>query len=198
MKGSAHPQMARTCIEITLRAGGLSMFRRLVAGLLVAFLIAGTSVPVLGQKDKDKKADDKKKEEKKDDKKKDDKPGAAGELKWKLEKDKVFYQTMETKTVQTMKIMGNDVNQTQTQKFYFSWKPTKVEADKATIEQEILGVSMDIEIGGSRISYDSTKDTTANNPLGDFFKALVGSKFTIDLDTKNLKVTKVDGKDAFI
>jgi len=162
------------------------MFRRLVAGLLVFGFLAATSVPALAQKDKDK------------DKKKDDKPGAAGELKWKLEKDKVFYQTMETKTVQTMKIMGNDVNQTQTQKFYFSWKPTKVEADKATIEQEILGVSMDIEIGGSRISYDSTKDTTANNPLGDFFKALVGSKFTIDLDTKNLKVTKVDGKDAFI
>jgi hypothetical protein len=159
------------------------MIRRLMAGLLVLGFIAAATVPALAQKDKDKK--------------KDDKP-AAGELKWKLEKDKVFYQTMETKTVQTMKIMGNDVNQTQTQKFYFSWKPLKVEADKAEIEQEILAVTMDIEIGGSRISYDSMKDTTANNPLGDFFKALVGSKFTVHLDTKNLKVTKVEGKDPFI
>ena len=59
----------------------------------------------------------------------------------------------------------------QEQTFYFKWTPTKVEKDKATIEQEIIGVVMDIEIGGSKISYDSTKDNSANNPLGDFFNA---------------------------
>ena len=100
---------------------------------------------------------------------------------------------MVTSTKQTMKVMNNDVNQTQNQTFFFNWTPTKVEKDKATIEQEIIGVIMDIEIGGSKISYDSTKDNAANNPLGDFFKALNGSKFTIELDLKNYKVDE-DGR----
>src|SRR5262249_14565549 len=153
-----------------LRAGGLSMFRRLVAGLLVVGLVVGVYAPAIGQ-----------------DKKKDEKPaGGPIDVKWKFEKNKegkfaTFYQTNETKTGEIMKSMGNDVNQTQNQTFFFAWTPTKVEGTKATIEQEIIGVKMDIEIGGSKISYDSTKDTTANNPLGDFFKALVGSKFTVDL-----------------
>jgi hypothetical protein len=163
------------------------LFRRLIAGLLVLGVTAALSLPALAQdkgKDKDKK-DDKK-------------GGDSITLKWKFEKDKPFYQTMVTKTVQTMKVMQNDVNQTQNQTFYFKWTPTKIEADKVTIEQEIKGVAMDIEIGGSKISYDSTKDTTANNPLGDFFKALVGSKFTITLDTKKLEVTEMTGREDFL
>ncbi|MFO0845372.1 MAG: DUF6263 family protein [Gemmataceae bacterium] len=169
------------------------LLRRLVAGLLALGLLACLAVPAVIAQDKDKAKE--KKEEKKEDK------GGGGDkvtLKWKFDKDKTFFQKMVTKTVQTMKVMNNDVNQTQNQTFYFSFKPTKVENDKVTIEQKIIGVAMDIEIGGSKINYDSTKDTTANNPLGDFFKALVDSTFTIELDTKTLTVTKVEGRDAFI
>ena len=60
---------------------------------------------------------------------------------------------------------------------------------------------MDIDIGGNKISYDSTKDTNANNPLGEFFKALVGSEFTITLSLpkdKDASVTKIEGRDEFI
>lgn len=166
------------------------MFRRLVAGLLIVGAVVWLSVPAIGQDKKDAKKDDKATKGKEE--------TGPVELKWKLEKDKIFYQTMETKTDQTMKIMGNDVQQKQNQKFYFSWKPIKIDGSKATIEQEIIGVAMDIEIGGSKISYDSTKDTTANNPLGDFFKALVGSKFTVDIDLSTLKVGDVGGRAEFI
>jgi len=183
------------------------LFRRLVAALVVLGVLAAVSVPAaLGQKEKEK-GKKKDKGKKKKDKGKDDgkaeedqpkKGGAA--LKWKFEKDKVFYQKMTTVTKQTMKVMNNDVNQTQDQTFYFSWKPTKIDEEKGTvtIDQEIIGVAMKIEIGGSTISYDSTKDSTANNPLGDFFKALVNSKFTITLDTKNYKVTNMTGRKEFI
>src|SRR5262249_15853102 len=161
------------------------LFRRLVAGLVVLGALAGLAVPVSGQ-DKDKGKD----------KDKDKDAGKGGEkvtLKWKFDKDKVFYQKMTTKTVHTMKVMNNHLNQTQNQTFYFSFKPTKIENNKVTIEQKIIGVAMDIEIGGSKINYDSTKDTSgANNPLGDFFKALVDTTFTIELDTKDLKVTKME------
>jgi hypothetical protein len=164
------------------------MLRRLVAMFLVFGMVCGLSLPtVLGQ-DKDKGKDSKGT----------DKGGEKVTLKWKFEKDKVFYQKMVTKTSQTMKVMNNDVQQTQNQIFYFSFKPTKIEGDKVTLEQKIIGVAMDIEIGGSKIQYDSTKDTTASNPLGDFFKALVDATFTIELDTKALTVAKIDGRDNFI
>jgi len=163
------------------------LLRRLVAGLLVLGVLAGLAVPGNAQ-DKDKGKDDKDK----------GKGGDKVTLKWKFEKDKPFYQKMVTKTAQTMKVMNNDVNQTQNQTFWFSFRPTKVEGDKVTLEQKIIGVAMDIEIGGSKINYDSTKDSQANNPLGDFFKALVDSTFTIELNTKDYKVEKIEGRDAFI
>ena len=175
------------------------LVRRLLAGFLVMAVAVCLAIPVLAQdKDKDK---DKEKVKDKEPAKKEEAVKPSGDkvsIKWKFEKDKTFYQKMVTKTVQTMKVMNNDVNQTQNQTFYFSFKPTAVAADKVTIEQTIIGVAMDIEIGGSKISYDSTKDQTTNNPLGEFFKALIGSKFTIDIDLKGYKVTKVDGREAFI
>jgi hypothetical protein len=163
-------------------------YRRLLAGVLVLGAVMGLAVPVSAQKDKDKRKDKDKPKDK----------GAKVTLTWKFEKDKTFYQKMTTETNQTMKVMNNDVKQTQKQTFYFSWKPTKIEGDKVTIEQEIIGVAMDIDIGGSKINYDSTKEAGVNNPLGDFFKALVGSKFTVTLDKKKMAVTDVDGREEFL
>jgi hypothetical protein len=119
-------------------------------------------------------------------------------LAWKFEKDKTFYQEMTTKTTQNMKVMGQDVNQTQEQTFYFSWTPKDSDKDgNWTIEQKVEGVKMTIDIAGQKISFDSTNPTAANNALAEFFKALVGSSFKLTVD-KNMKVTKVEGRDEFI
>jgi hypothetical protein len=161
--------------------------RRLLAGLMVLGMAVGLTLPAVGQeKDKDKGKEAPK--------------GGGGPvtLKWKFEKDKPFYQKMTTVTNQTMKVMNNDVNQKQTQTFYFSWKPIKVEKDKVEIEQKIIGVAMDIDIGGSKISYDSTKENTANNPLSDFFKALKDATFTVTLDPVKNKVTDIKGRDELV
>src|SRR5262249_19899261 len=124
------------------------LFRRLVACLLVLGALTALTVPALGQKEKGKdKAKDKAKGKKDKDKDKDaeeDKQCDAPSLKWKFTKGKVFYQKMVTKTTQSMKVMNNDVNQTQNQTFYFSWTPTEVSTDKVKIEQKIIGVAMDI------------------------------------------------------
>jgi len=121
-------------------------------------------------------------------------------LDWKFEKDKTFFQKMTTETTQTMKVMNNDVKQTQKQTFYFSWTPEKKDGDTLTIKQKIEGVAMDIDIGNQKITYDSTnpKDAAGNNPLGEFFKALVGSTFTITLNTKTMKVDKIEGRNDFV
>ena len=121
-------------------------------------------------------------------------------LEWKFQKDKPFYQDMNTKTKQTMKIMAMDtVTQNQDQTFIFSWTPLEQDKDKNwIIEQKIEGVKMDIEIGGNKISYDSTNPgASTGNPLADFFKALVGSKFKITISPE-MKVLKIEGKDDFL
>jgi len=118
-------------------------------------------------------------------------------LSWKFEKGKTFYQEMTTKTDQSMKVMGSDVKQTQTQTFYFSWTPVEEKDKNWTIKQKIEGVKMDIDIGGNRINFDSTKDTGTANPLADFFKALVGSEFTITVSPE-MKVTKIEGRAEFL
>jgi Family of unknown function (DUF6263) len=119
-------------------------------------------------------------------------------LKWKFEKDKVFWQEMTTTTKQSMKVMGTDVKQDQTQTFWFSWKPVEQKPDGSwAIEQTIEGVKMSIDIGGNRVEYDSTNPNPTANPLSDFFKALVGSKFTLTV-SPTFQVTKIEGREAFV
>lgn len=118
-------------------------------------------------------------------------------LVWKFEKDKSFYQELKTKTTQQMKIMGMDVNQTQEQTFYFKWTPLEQKDKDWVIEQEIIGVKMEIKIGGNTITYDSTNPGQANNPLADFFKALLNSKFKLTVGP-DMKVKSIDGRKEFL
>jgi hypothetical protein len=119
-------------------------------------------------------------------------------LAWKLEKDKPFYQEMTTTATQSMKVMGQDVTQKQTQTFIFGFTPVSVDANgNWTIKQKIEGVKITIDINNNAVSYDSTNAAGANNALSEFFKQLVGAEFTLTVD-KNMKVTKVEGRDEFI
>ena len=177
--------------------------------LLTLLVVAGLMAPAFGQEKKDDKKEpaktdtkgpDKKEPDKKEpDKKEPDKTAVNDtvDLKWKFEKGKTFYQEMTTKTEQNMTVMGMKINQTQTQTFYFSWTPKEQKDDNWIITQKIEGVKMDIQVGGNPITFDSTKETPANNPLSEFFKALVGSEFTLTLSPKN-EVTDIKGKDEFL
>lgn len=120
------------------------------------------------------------------------------DLHWKFEKSKPFYQEMTTKTEQKMKVLGMDVGQTQEQTFFFSWTPVEQDKDKNwVIRQKIEGVRMKIDVGGNPINYDSTKENNGNNPLADFFKAIVGAEFTLTLGPDG-KVTKIVGREDFL
>lgn len=120
-------------------------------------------------------------------------------VKWELQQGKTFYQTVTTVTTQHMKVLGQEVNQTQTQTFYFSWKVEAQDKDKNwIIKQRIDGVKMDIEIGGNKITYDSTKAAKgANDPLADFFRALIGAEYKFTISPK-MEVTRVDGTKGFL
>lgn len=180
--------------------------RRLTSFLFLAVMaipFAGLDLFGQAKDDKNKKDTEPKKTEPKKEAAGKDKDAGKPTLAWKFETSKPFYQTMTTKTDQTMKVMNNDVTQKQTQTFYFSWTPLeKLPDGKWKLEQKILGVKMDIDIGGGApIKYDSTAPPAAGNagsPLGEFFNALKGSAFTVTIDPKTYKITEIKGRDEFV
>jgi hypothetical protein len=124
------------------------------------------------------------------------------DLTWKFKKDAKFYQEMKTETDQDMKVQGStDVKQKQSQTFYFEWTPTEVDTAKneVTLKQKIIGLVMSIEIGGSKINYDSReKQPGSNNPLNKFFEALNEAEFKLILDTKKMEVKSIAGQSEFV
>jgi hypothetical protein len=125
---------------------------------------------------------------------------AATKLEWKFQKGKTFYQKITTETNQTMTISGQKISQKQSQTFYFSWTPLKYDKDKKTwkIRQKIEAVKLEIEIGGQKIPYDSTKEQGQNNPLAEFFRQLVDSEFTFTVNKSMKIVGTIGGKEKFM
>jgi hypothetical protein len=121
-------------------------------------------------------------------------------LEWKFKKDVPFYQEMSTTTDQTMKVQGTDVVQKQQQTFIFEWTPLEIKKDEVTLKQKIIGLKMSIDIGGSKINYDSSakQEAGTNNPLEKFFQALKDAEFKITLNTEKMKVTGITGHDDFV
>jgi hypothetical protein len=119
-------------------------------------------------------------------------------LKCEFKANQVFYQTMDTETKQTMTVMGMNHTQNQKQTFVFSWTPKEQDKDKNWIVvQKIEAVKMNIDLGGNKVEFDSNNPAAAaGNPLGDFFKALVGSQFTLHISPE-MKVIKIEGRDDF-
>lgn len=123
---------------------------------------------------------------------------SSAELRWKFEKDKTFYQETTTETKQTMKVMGSNLTNHQKQTLVFSWTPKEQDANKNwTVKLKIEGVTLDIDIGGMKVDFDSNKDIAANNPLADFFKAMIGSEFILTIDGDG-NVKRVEGRDDFL
>ncbi len=108
-------------------------------------------------------------------------------------KDKSFYQTVETKTDQELKVGDMTFKQKQTQTFLMKWTSNGEKDGKITIVQEIVGVKMDLDIGGNKISYDTEAKDTPKNPMTQFFKTLEKAKFTLTVDPSTYKVEKVEG-----
>jgi RNA polymerase sigma factor (sigma-70 family) len=109
-----------------------------------------------------------------------------------------FYQEVTTATRQSMKVMGSDVTQDQRQTFTFRWTPEEQRPDGTwVLTQRVEGLRMDLDVGGSKISYDSTRGGTASSALGNLYKALVGAEFRVTLDRK-YRVLTVAGRDEFL
>jgi hypothetical protein len=119
---------------------------------------------------------------------------------WKAfdKKDNKFYQELTTETTQNMKVMGQEVKQEQKQTFYIEWTAQEPKGDEWNVTQKIIGVKMNINIGGNTIAYDSTDLAAPNNPMTDFFKALTQAELKLTIDKKTMEVKKIDGADGLI
>lgn len=124
--------------------------------------------------------------------------GDTWTLKAFTKKDNKFYQELTTDTKQTMKVMGQEVKQDQKQTFYIEWTVGEPKGDDWIVTQKIIGVKMDINIGGNKIAYDSTDEKAPKNPMTDFFEALKQADLKLTINSKTLEVTKIEGEDTLI
>ena len=97
-----------------------------------------------------------------------------------------------------MKVMGQDISQKQSQTFYLKWTAEdKTKDGNYVVTQEIIGLKMSINIGGTPIAYDSTEEKQSANPMSDFFKTLVGMKLKLTVSPK-MEVVSIEGQDEFV
>jgi hypothetical protein len=179
--------------------------------------MVGTRLPA-GDKEKDKKVEKDKAEPKdKADKDKGDKDKAdkdKGEKKPEPPvkggdeakftafgaKSPPFWQEVTTETIQNMTVMGQQVKQEQKQTFYIKWTPKEGDAKKLVVEQQVVAIKMNIDIGGNKIAFDSTvpPGKQAKNPMTDFFTALMAQTLTFTINADDMKVTDIKGREEFI
>jgi hypothetical protein len=153
--------------------------------------------------EKDKKADEKDKKDKKaDDKDKKPDPVKAGDApKFTAfgPDSKEFWQEVTTETTQDMKVAGQDVRQQQKQTFYIKWKPLPMKDKDFVVEQQVVAIKMNIDIGGNKIAFDSTVPAAkqAKNPMTDFFNALMNQKLKFTI-SPTMEVKEIEGRTEFI
>ena len=126
---------------------------------------------------------------------------AQDEAKWEWKAfapKNTFWQELKTETTQTMKVMGQEVKQTQEQTFIIEWTGLDAKGGDLVVGQKIKGVKMKIDIGGVNITYDSMDEKQVNNPMTDFFKKLLEADLKITIDPKDMKVKDITGHDELI
>lgn len=181
--------------------------------LLAAVCFVGSGSFVSGQdkkkdetkKDESKKDEGKKKDEQKKEEAKKQEPvkeqakpsGDAWQFKAFEPASKPFYQVQTTTTKQKIKVMGQEVTQDQSQTFVILWTPKPMKDKDWVVDQKIVGVKMNIDIGGNKISYDSTAPNNPKNPMTDFFNQLMREELTFTI-TPELKVKSIEGRQKFI
>jgi RNA polymerase sigma factor (sigma-70 family) len=129
-------------------------------------------------------------------------------LAWNFVKDQPFYQEITSETRHIIDLRGSDPKEPpaagsapqrhsehrQTQTFFFSWTPLRKEGDSWVLRQKIEAIKFDLEIGGNKISFDSTLDKQTEGGVLDFYRALIGTELTVTLN-RQYQVEKIQGRE---
>ncbi len=112
---------------------------------------------------------------------------------WKAydQKSGPFYQVRTTRTLLAMRMRNQELRLEQKQILYIRWTPEEKVEGNWVVRQKILGVKMDIEVGGNKIAFDSTQKGP-RTPLSDFVDAQMRPELTFHIDPRRLSVVKID------
>jgi hypothetical protein len=128
-------------------------------------------------------------------------PGDEWNIRWKAF-DKAsgpFYQVLTTRTTQVMTVLDSDVKQHQEQTFIVKWTPLdKDSKGNRVVRQRIIGIKMDIDISGKKISFDSTDNSAPKNPMTEFFEALTSMDLKFHINPADLSVQQIEGREEII
>lgn len=120
-------------------------------------------------------------------------------LRLKFDKGPSYFAEVTTETKQVMKVMGQEVMQTQTQTLCLRLTPMAVdEGGHGLVRMQIIGVTVKIDIGDVTIDYDSTRDRKLLNPLTDYFQKLLDADFKLAIDPKDGETLIIDGHDELM
>jgi hypothetical protein len=111
---------------------------------------------------------------------------------------RTFFQTLITVTEQTMVVQGMEVEQVQKRTFYVQWTPRPKDCNgNWVVTERIIGVDLSIDIGGTKIEYNSLADNHGH-PLSDFFKTLERFDLTFTINPRNLFIERIDGRERLV
>jgi hypothetical protein len=123
----------------------------------------------------------------------------AVRLAFNFDKGPAYYVQTTTETVQSMTVMGQQVQQKQVQTYTMQWTPQGIDQDGyGLLTIKIIGIKMDIDIGGVRIFFDSIEGRPASDPLSGFLKELVGAEFQYAVDRNDMTVKRLAGHEELI
>jgi RNA polymerase sigma factor (sigma-70 family) len=117
-------------------------------------------------------------------------------LRWRFEKGTPFYLKLTTNTRQVLRFKTRAQEQNQKQTFYFRFTPYKQSGRIWQIKQKIERVVMDLDLGDTTARCDTSRPAGRGGSLDAFYRALVGPEVTLTLDTRSMKITRVDGLPA--
>jgi hypothetical protein len=117
-------------------------------------------------------------------------------LEWRFVANKPFYQKTVSETSQKVTVSGNEVAITQKHTLLYRWTPVRRLADGSwLVKQKVQSLQFDLDMGGSKITYDSTKG--GENPLADFFKSWLDTELTLTI-SPHRTITRVEGHKALL
>jgi hypothetical protein len=112
---------------------------------------------------------------------------------WKFEKGQTFYQEVTTESEQRITVAGTAETATkQRQIFLYRFTPLRQEGDGWVVSQVVEGLRGEVDLGGNKITFDSTRPDVDQSPLTKFYRAFGGWECRLTLDGDR-KVTRVEG-----
>ena len=121
-------------------------------------------------------------------------------LRFRFDKAPAYFAEITTETKQTMRVMGQEVVQTQLQKFLLRCTTEGMnEKGEGLLGIKIVGIAMNLDIGGVRIVVCGPgAGKPAGDPVSDLFRMMEGAELRFMIDPSDMSVQAIEGHEELI